>query len=81
MSYMIHYSGTKEQKMATALEDARDYLGQETFNEVIKTMDLMLHQEGIRTFAKTYAFVLSFAGIQGAPARAMALLTIRNYKL
>jgi hypothetical protein len=67
--------------MAAALEDARDYLGQETFNKVVKTMGIMLQQEGIRIFAKRYAFILSFAGVQGAPARAIALLTIRNHKL
>ena len=81
MSYIIHYSGTKEQKMVKALDDARDYLGQETFNKVVKTMGLMLQEEGVRFFVKRYAFVLSFAGIQGAPARAIALLAIRNHKL
>lgn len=81
MSFIIHYSGTKEQKMAKALDDARDYLGQETFNKVVKTMGLMLQEEGVRFFVKRYAFVLSFAGIQGAPARAIALLAIRNHKL
>lgn len=68
---------TKAARMQAALSDAKGYLG-DLYPKVEGYLQEVLHVEGRKGFAKLYPIMLSFAGLQGAPARAMALEVLRH---
>lgn len=69
MTYTIDYSGITdlEEKENMAIEDCKEYLGQEFFNEIVtkaKEFEPMNIDSAL--------FHLSFIGIQGYPAKVFA---------
>lgn len=63
--------------MADGLQDARDYLGNRVFNGVMDELTKAA-REAKRDMVASYRICLAFAGVQGIPARAMALEAIRR---
>ena len=81
MSYTITYTGTKAERMIKGLDDARDYLGERMFDRVLDTLLNSLNEgRNPRQFVKEYRLALSFVGLQGVPARAIALLVLQAYR-
>lgn len=80
MSYTVHYSGSKKERLEKARKDAESYLGKEFYDKIVNAMSDAVKNGHLRDLAKTYRFHLSFAGVQGAPARAMVLDAIRIAK-
>jgi hypothetical protein len=80
MSYTVSYSGTKQERMVKARGDAEDYLGKAHYDKIVGAMICAIKEGHLRDLAKTYRFHLSFAGLQGAPARALVLDAIRKAK-
>lgn len=78
MSYTVRYSGTTEQRMIKVLKDARYYLGIKLFNKIIATLQGETKKHGYKSIIKNYQFMLSFVGVQGAPARAMLIYSLAN---
>lgn len=79
MSYTKNYTGSKDERMKEAYRDAIDYLGDRFPKIANALLDMAYDCRTIRDFVRIYPLFLSFAGLQGAPARAMALRTIRCY--
>lgn len=73
MSYYIHYTGTKQEKLDKALADARDYAGEKQWDKIMILMTHILLCDNMSTRKKirNCRFSLSFAGIQGLPATAI----------
>ena len=77
MHYTIEYTQpTKAGRMEAALASAKAYLGEDTVNTLIEEFSKIPLRDGI----KTYRLLLSLAGLQGAPARAIYLQALRSRK-
>ena len=80
MGYTITYTGTKSEMMRKGLADAKSYLGEPLFDRVLDSLLGSLNEgRNPRQFVKEYRFALSFVGLQGVPARAIALLVLQSY--
>jgi len=78
MSYTIKYVGTRAEKRAQALEDAKFYLG-DSFDDVVE--GLRRHIKGCRVnrhLVKVVCFSLSFRGVQGLPAWMILREALKN---
>ena len=82
MSYTVRYDGTKQEKYAKALRDAKDYVGEDRWDRIVILMALIITNETMRPRKKVFncRFSLSFAGIQGLPATAIIKHVIRLLK-
>ena len=80
MKQIIRYSGTKPERMDKALADAKAYLGTTMYDSVMSLLLDCLQESGIKSLVSTYKLNFSMLGIEGAPARAMMLEGIRQYK-
>lgn len=80
MKQVIRYSGTKPERMDKALADAKSYLGSAMYDNVMQLLLDCLQESGIRSLVSTYKINFGMLGINGAPARAMMLEGIRQYK-
>lgn len=81
MSFEITYVGNKETRMTKAFNDARWYLGVDSFTRIFTQFCLAIANGETRTLVKRYRFYLSMVGLQGAPARAMMLRAIQNNRI
>lgn len=73
MSHTIHYSGDRKDKLAKALKDAKEYVGEARWERILILVAMILADENMRPRkkAKNCRFSLSFAGVQGLPATAI----------
>ena len=77
MHYTVEYTQpTKAGRMEAALMSARFYLGEDTVNRLIEEFSKIPPRKAV----KVYRLLLSLAGLQGAPARAMYLQALRLRK-
>ena len=75
--FTTYYTGTKPERMKAALKEARDYVGHKEFKEIMDTLMESVRVVGARKTVRTAYFYLSFAGLRGAPARAMLLRALQ----
>lgn len=82
MSYTVQYTGTKEEKLASALRDAKDYVGEDRWDKIIILLTRILTCEDSRPRKKIFncRFALSFAGVQGLPATAIIKHILQRLK-
>lgn len=80
MKHTIKYTGTRKEKMEQALQDAKSFCGEDYFSKVMKVLLDHVKKHGVRNTVRVYPMILSFAGMEGAPARAIMLEVIRRNK-
>lgn len=81
MHYEITYTGTKREKYAKALLDARKYLGPAAYNRIMDALaaEWRTRKRGARSAYRYYMVSLGImCGIEGVPARAMARAAIEG---
>jgi len=73
MHQTIRYSGTRDERFSKAVEDAKFYLGEVFYDKCIAYVtDVLSNSEATgRQKIMAARCGLSFAGVQGLPARAM----------
>jgi hypothetical protein len=71
MSTTVHYSGTRAQKLAASLDDAKWYLGDTYPKAIAVVRDILVADATGRRKINRARFALAFAGVQGLPATAM----------
>lgn len=74
MRYETQYLGTKAENEAKALQDCKDYLGEEIYEKAIRILRADLSSPTSRTYKYHYirASLVMFLGIEGYwPVRAM----------
>lgn len=82
MHYDIHYSADKSEDLK-ALNDLRDYLGQEALSKLWGTLarsDLSTYSQRKHLIQSARFAMEMFAGVSGRPVTALIRATFRNYK-
>ena len=80
MKQTVKYTGTRAEKMEKALQDAKSFCGEEYFSKIMKVLCEHMQKHGVKSTVKAYPMILSFTGMEGAPARAIMLEVIRRNK-
>lgn len=75
MHTIVRYTGTKREKYQRAIQDARDFLGKESYDRIMAALvsDAKTGRVSVRTGYKFMVQTLAMlCGIEGIPAKAMA---------
>ena len=78
MGYTIRYEGTKAEMMTKGLADARDWYGERYYKTVMGTLTTEISEKGQRWLIRAYPTLLGISGLNGVPARAVALEALRR---
>ena len=77
MGFTVRYKGTRKERRAAALRDAKMYISDNQWIVLVNKIRDMRDESGIRSAIRGARFLAMFAGIQGAPVAAIVMYALR----